>query len=179
MIDITYPDADNRDGMAHQGQAGLRGYLGQGDLITYQVWGGWQFRGYDNGDLKNFNNFIGHGEIVYKPNDLTSLSVGAVRRPEESVGSGQTFYVRNELYLQLRRQIAQNWFVNAQGAVALNDYSNDRLDFRWEPGAGVEYLLPGKILSLFGQYKYSGRESDAANSDYSRHLVNFGIKAQV
>ncbi len=177
--DIHYGEQEDRDGTAHQAEAGVRGFLGDADLVSYQLWGGWQFRHYDNGNLHSFNSFVGHGEVAYKPRVGTQLTLRGIRRPEESLDAGQTFYTRNEISVQIKQQIAEQWYVNGRGGMGFNHYSNDRLDFLWEPGVGVEYVLPGKILALFTEYKFSARESDAGNHGYSRHIVSFGIRAQV
>jgi len=174
-----YENLSDRDGDAHQGQVGLRGFLGSGDLVSYQLWGGWQFRNYDNGSLAGFSSFVGHGELVYNPTELSQFILRGARRPEESLSANQTFYTRNEVSLRYRRQVAQQWFVNAQGGVGLNHYPNNRIDFIWEPGAGVEYVLPGNIMALFTEYRFSQRLSDVSGSDYNRHLIDFGIKAEV
>lgn len=178
-LDINYKNQEDRDGAAHQGAAGVRGFLGEADLIAYELWGGWQFRHYESGDLKNFDGFIGHGQVTYKASAATLYTLKAIRRPEESLSAGQTFYTRNEISAQIRQQIAESWFATGRAGMGLSDYSNDRLDFLWEPAVGVEYVLPGKILALFTEYKFSGRESDAGNNDYSRHIASFGIKAEV
>lgn len=178
FTDIHYRHQEDRDGMAHQAQFGLRGFIGSGDLLSYQIWGGWQFRNYESSNLDDFNNFIGRAEMAYRPSELTQVIWQIFRRPEESITS-LPYTVRNETNLRFRRQIAEDWFVNLQGGLALSDYPDDsRLDFLWEPGAGIEYILPGKIMALFAEYKFTARESNRQDQDYNRHLVNFGIKAE-
>lgn len=179
FTDINYEKQDDRDGTAHQAQLGVRGFLGNADLFAYQLWGGWQFRHYDNGDLQSFDSFVGHGELTYRAGASTQLAFQVIRRPEESLDAGQTFYTRNEAAFQVKQQIAQQWYVTGRAGAGFNHYSNDRLDFLWEPSVGLEYVLPGKILALFTEYKFSARESDASNRDYNRHIANFGIKAEV
>lgn len=176
---ISYDEQDDRDGNAHQALAGVRGLLGDGDLISYQLWGGWQFRYYDGSGLDDFNNFVAHGQMVYKASEITKIILEGIRRPEESMENGQTFYTRNELGLRVKRQIAEDWFASARFGTGFNHYNNDRLDFIWEPGVGLEYVLPGKILSLFTEYKFTGRNSDDSTRDYGRHIANFGVKAAV
>lgn len=177
--DINYENQGDRDGAAHQGQLGIRGFLGDADLMAYQLWAGAQFRHYDDGSLNTFDGFVGHGELIYRPNIATRLILQALRRPEESLDGGQPFYTRNEVNVQIKRQVAQQWFVNGRVGSAFSHYSSDRLDFLWEPGVGVEYVLPGKMVALFAEYKFSARESDTVNRDYDRHIANFGIRAEI
>jgi len=178
FTDISYDNNAGRDGTVHQAQLGIRGYLGRGHLLAYQLWAGWQFRDYDSDRFKGYNGVIGHGELVYRPSGLTQVSLRALRRPQESTAFGQSFYTRNELSLQYKRQLARNWFGHIRGSTGLSDYSNDRLDFMWEPAVGVEYLLPGRRFALFTEYRFSARESDRNNNDFNRHIAQFGIKAQ-
>lgn len=178
FTNISYEKNEGRDGTAHQGQLGVRGYLGNGNLIAYQLWGGWQFRQYDSNNFQGFSGIVAHGEIAYQPTELTKIILQGVRKPEESTSFGQSFFTRNEASLKLQRQIARSWFAHVQGGVGFSHYANDRLDFSWEPSVGLEYLLPGKRFALFTEYKFSARQSDAANNDYDRHIANFGIKAQ-
>lgn len=180
FINIYYPNKDDRDAVVNQIQAGLRGFLGKGDLLSYQVWGGFQFRHYHESDaLTDFNGFVGHGQLVYKPSEIQQFIVEAIRRPEESLESNQTFYVRNDVGIRYRRQIAESWYANARFGFGFNHYNSNRLDFIWEPSAGIEYVLPGKILALFTEYKFSARNSDADGRDYKRHIADFGIRAAV
>lgn len=178
-IDINYRNQDDRDGVANQAQLGMRGFLGESNLVSYQVWGGWQFRNYESDALKDFQGFIGHGEVSYQPVARTRFSLQAVRRPEESLNTGQSVYTRNEIGFRVRQQIAEQWFVNGRAGAGLNRYSSGRDDFLWEPSVGLEYILPGNIISLFAEYKFSARQSDTDNRDYNRHIANFGIKASL
>ena len=179
FTNLSYDATGDRNGQAHQGQFGIRGFLGNADLISYQIWGGAQFRHYESSNLQGYDGFVGRGEMVYRPSSISQFSLTAVRRPQESVSVGQAFYTRNEVSLRYRRQVAEKLFVSALTTIGFNHYSSGRTDFLGAPGVGVDYMLPGEMLALFSEYKFGARVSEVEGSDYNRHVVDVGIRAQV
>jgi hypothetical protein len=173
---INY-DAGDRDGTAHQGSLGARGFLGDGDLVSYQVWAGWQFRNYDSGD--DFNGFTFRSDVEYRRSEVSRFFFEANRLPVESVSVSNSFIVRHEIAGGWRRQLSERLRGELRGGVGFYDYAGDRFDFFWEPGVRVDYRLPGDFASLFAEYRFTARHSDAANQDYLRHIANGGIRFEL
>ena len=166
-------------GDANQVALGLRGFAGQGDLVSYQIWGGYEFIDYDNSSREGYNGFIVRGQAIYRLNERTKIIADGNRRAVESISSTGLYFVRNEVSLKLRQQIAERLFGSVRALGGWNQYVTSRDDWYWDPGLGLEYVLPGNIVSIFAEYRFTGRESDAANSDYMRHLATLGVKAEV
>ncbi len=179
ITNINYDSSEDRNGDAHQVALGARGFLGEGDLVTYQAWAGWQVRNYDSDARDDFSGFVFRSNVEYRRSELSKFYLEANRRPVESVSTTNSYIVRNEVAARWRRQITEKLGGELQGFVGFDDYSNGRLDFYWEPGTRLDYLLPGNVAHLFTEYRYTGRHSDASNSDYMRHLVSFGIRFEV
>lgn len=175
---INYDD-DALSGDANQVSAGVRGFAGAGDLISYQLWGGYDWVNYDESARENFDGVIARGQMIYKISERTKVIADGNRKPVESVTSNGLFFVRNEISLKLRQQIAERFFASVRALGGWNQYVTNRDDWYWDPGVGLEYVLPGNILSIFSEYRYTGRETDANNLDYMRHLATLGVKAEV
>jgi hypothetical protein len=176
---IFYPKADDNGGNAYQLSGGLRGLIGKSDRFSYQVWGGFQIRNYYSDAKNDWAGFVGRGEVIFKQSEKTQAIASIQRRPVESVSVNQSYYVQNELNLRLRQRVVENVYANAITYFQLNDYASDRLDFIWQPGVMLEYVLPGKLASLFGEYRFTQRESDQSGQDYNRQIANFGVRVNV
>ncbi len=176
---VNYDNAEDRNGDVHQLAAGLRGFLGEGDLVSYQAWAGWQIRNYDSNSRDDFSGFIFRSDLQYRPNDRTRVIAEVNRLPVESVSNTNSYIVRNTAAISFQRQFAERILLDLGASTGWWDYSDSRDDFYFEPKARVEYLLPGNIVTLFTEYIFSGRESDAGQQDYNRHLWNFGVRAEM
>ena len=176
---IRYFSQTDRDGLANAPSLGIRGFLGKGDLISYQAWAGYENRSYDSSSRKDFNGFIARGDIRYRPSTLSELIAEASRRPEESVNTTNSFVTRNDLGLRYRRKLTDYGAANLGAAVGQYDYSGGRDDFFWEAFSKLEVLLPGKFASVFGEYRFAQRHSNQGGNDYIDHRVNFGMKMEM
>lgn len=185
FTDIHYNKVDDRDGQANQVMLGLRGFFTE--RISYQLWGGAQWRIYEEDTRPDFNGFVMRGAMLYEISELSSITLKGDRTPIESTFDDQSFYVRNKGSLVWRQQIAERLFLNTDGSVSYNEYSRitvrnntekTRRDYVWGAGVGLEYLMPNDIVSFFGEYRYAARDSNTALLDYDNQIVNVGVKAK-
>lgn len=179
IMHIGYDHASDRNAWDHEWALGARGFLGNADLISYQVWGGWQIRNYNSDNIKDFSSFVFRANAEYRPSDLSRIFVDAHRTVDESVTQTNSFLVRNDLGAGWRRQLSENIGAELKGSIGFYDYSDHRRDFFWEPMIRFNYLLPGKFAHLFAEYRFSQRASDVENRSYTRNLLNFGIRAEI
>ncbi|GEM_PF-1086799 len=175
---------DDRDGNAHQAALGLRGQWTE--KITYQAWGGAQFREYDLESRPEFEGFIFRSAVVYNITETGTISLRGDRSPQESTFDGQSFYIRNRAELAWRQQIAERLFFNTREIFQFNEYSRESLragvlkvreDIVWEAGVGLEYKMPNDIISIFGEYKFRSRDSNTVNLDYDAQSISAGVRA--
>ncbi len=185
--DIRYPNInapDDRDGHANQAALGVRGQWREN--VTYQLWGGAQFREYELASRPGFDGFIARGALVYSLSEVSAITLSGDRSPQESTFDGQSFYVRNRAQLAWRQQIAERLFFNTNEVFQFNEYSREsvrggvsktREDIVWEAGLGLEYKMPNDIVSIFGEYKFRSRDSNTVNLDYDAQSVSAGVRA--
>ncbi len=174
----------NRDGNANQFALGLRGNLTE--RISYQVWGGAQYRIYDESSLPDFNGFIMRAAAEYAISDASHVALKLDRSPQESTFDNQSFYVRDHSELTWRQQIADRLFFNTTEAFDYNEYSRVtvlaskqevRKDYVWGASAGLEYVLPNNLTSLTLDYHLNGRVSNLDGSlGYDANEVTAGIR---
>ena len=176
---IRYFSQTSRDGLANAPSLGIRGFLGKGDLWSYQAWGGYENRSYDSSSKKDYNNFIARGDIRFRPSPLSELIAEASRRPEEAVNATDSWVTRNDLGVRYRRKVTDYGAVNVGGSVGQYDFSGGRDDFFWEALTKGEILLPGKFSSIFAEYRFMQKHSNQSGSDYIDHRINFGVKLEM
>lgn len=181
---IDYSNLEERNGDGNQMMAGLRGVLSE--RITYQAWGGAQWRVYDSDIRPDFNGFVSRVAVQYDINETSNIVVRFNRDPQESTFDNQSFYVRNKLGLIWTQQIAERVYLKTDGAYSHNDYSRitvlpnqdtTRRDDVWDAGVGLEYLMPNEIISIFGGYRITSRESNLSGLNYTDNSVSVGAKA--
>lgn len=165
-------DNENRDGDVLAPMVGLRGKLTE--LISYQIWNGVQFRNYDERD--NYVGYAARGALFYDTADQKSqVRLMANRQPVESTFQDNSYYVRNELDVQFRQNIGERFNVYLGWLMQFNNYEGTREDFVWEPRVRGEVFIFREIVTLFGEYRFTGRGSNTSGQDYGRHLTNFGV----
>ncbi len=183
-IGISYDNADGRDGDGHQAMLGLRGQATA--RISYQVWGGAQWRTYDDDSRPDFNDFVFRGSVQYDISESSYLILKGVRTPQESTFDDQSFYVKNKGELTWRQRITERLYVNSHGSLSYNDYSRKtvrvgvdttREDYVWDAGVGLEYFMPNDLISFFGDYKVQSRDSNIPGFDYDSQVVSVGVKS--
>lgn len=176
---IRYFSETDRDGLANAPSLGIRGFLGKGDLVSYQLWGGYENRSYNSSSRKNFNGAIARGDIRWRPSTLTELIAEASRRPEESITDNSSYVTRNDLGVRYRRKVTDHGAVNLGASTGLYDFQSGRDDFFWEAFSKIEVLLPGNFASIFGEYRFAQRHSNQSANDYADNRVNFGLKMEM
>ncbi len=182
---IYYWNVNDRDGDANQAAVGLRGTFRE--RISYQIWGGAQWRIYDVASRPDFNGFIMRSAVQYEISEASKIVLKADRNPQESTFDDQSFYVRNRIELGWTQQIAERLFFNTRENIQYNEYSRitvrdhterTRRDYVWESAVGLEYFMPNDLISFFGEYKYSARESNTSLLSYDDQTVSAGIRSK-
>lgn len=182
---IKYFNIDDRNGDANQVMLGARGNFTE--RVAYQLWGGAQFRIYDEDPRPDYHGFVMRSALQWQPSDFNTLLLRADRNPQESTFDNQSFYIRNRLELTWRRQIAERWFWNTHGMIGFHEYSRitvvpgvgqeTRRDNTWDAGSGIEYRMPNEIVSLVLDYRYAARESSLEGLDYGANEISASVRA--
>ncbi len=184
-MDIHYWQTDDRDGDADQVMLGLRGTLTQ--RISYQIWGGTQFRIYHDSTRPDFNGFVSRAALRYDISETNFLTLKFNRNPEESTFDNQSFYVRNQGTAEWKKQIAERLYLGMDVSLSYNEYSRitetgtqsrTRRDYVWGAGAGLEYFMPNDIVSFFGEYRYNARDTNLHDLGYDAQSFNVGVRAR-
>ena len=182
---IDYSNQGDRNGDANQFELGLRGNLTE--RITYQLWGGAQYRIYDQASRPDFNGFIMKSAAQYAISDVSHVALKLDRNPQESTFDDQSFYVRNRGQLEWRQQVAERLFFNSIESLSYNEYSRitvlnqlkqqTRRDYTWQAGAGLEYTLANNLTSVTLDYRYNGRVSNLDGGlGYDAQEVTAGVR---
>lgn len=185
-INVDYTEINDRDGDGNQFMLGMRGNLTQ--LIAYQAWAGAQYRLYDDATRPDFNGFVVRAALQYQPTEFNIFTLKGDRGPQESTFDNQSYYTRNYLELNWRRQIHERIYWTTLGNVSYNEYSRitvrpstseaeTRRDWQMEAGTGLEYRMPNDIVSVFVDWRYVQRASNLDGLDYEGNEVSAGVRA--
>ena len=185
-VNINYFNVGDRDGDANQFMFGLRGNFTE--RVAYQLWGGAQYRIYDESSRPDFNGFVMRSAIQWQPSEINTFLFRADRQPQESTFDNQSFYTRNRVELTWRRQISDRWFWNTHGMYGYHDYSRitvvpitreqkTRRDDVWDAGTGLEYKMPNDLISLYVDYRLAARNSNIVTLDYNANEITVGARA--
>ncbi len=183
---IHYNNVSNRNGDANQFMLGLRGNFTE--LIAYQIWGGAQYRIYDEDAQPDFNGFVVRAAAQYQPSEISTWTLRLDRSPQESTFDNQNFYTRNQVTLNWQRQIYERIFWNSHGSVSYHEYSRitkrastgeetTRRDTLWEAGTGLEYKMPNDIISFVVDWNYVNRDSNLSGLGYESNEISAGVRA--
>ena len=186
-LNINYTNVGDRDGDGNQFMLGMRGNFTE--RLAYQVWGGAQYRIYDESIRPDFNNFVMRSALQWQPSDINTITLRGDRAPQESTFDNQSYYTRNRVELTWRRQIAERWYVNTHGMYGYHEYSRitkdipsgvetTRRDNVWDAGTGLEYTMPNDIITLVLDYRYAARDSNFNGLDYNANEISAGVRAR-
>ena len=181
---LNYTKNKDRNGDANQFMLGLRGNWTE--RISYQAWGGAQYRIYDTSSLPDFNGFVMRAAVQYSISDASTLTLRGNRLPQESTFDGQSFYVGNQAELDWKQQIAERIFFHTRESLNYNEYSRitvlnnterTRRDYVWQTGVGLEYFMPNNLVSFTLDYRFNARESNTALLGYDAQEITAGVRA--
>ena len=85
----------------------------------------------------------------------------------------------NAVELDVTHELLRNLLLNANARFERDDFEGTgRTDNTWSAGAGATYLV-NRNLSLDASYRYSKRDSDDNDAEFTRNIVLLGITARL
>lgn len=156
---------------------------------TGQVGIGWQRRIMDRASTRGSGSFSGlyfNGNIMWKPQDRTTLSLGVYRRTNETVVGGTLYFVSTGTTLDVNHALTNKWRVTGQFVYNHDTYSDPisadgkqatRDDGYFTVGAGVWYQIQ-PWLGARATYTYAERLSNFESVEYNGSVGMISLQAQ-
>jgi hypothetical protein len=155
-----------------------------GGVTTATAYVGYKGRDYYNYASGGVNTFDFGADVLWNVTELTSLQAEVSRNIEETTLGGiaapgsSNAYVATGGSLTATHELRRDVIVEANASFTNNDYKNSaRNDDTLGLGAGTRYFVSRNFYTDF-TYDFTKRMSNAANSDYDRHvaLLRFGAQ---
>lgn len=181
-----YDDTPNRGGVDRNSE----GYSLRGGVeidITGLLFGelalGYTHREYDDDDLDDVGGLGGGGVLTWNVTPLTTIIFEATGEVRETTvdfeGDEASGRFDKELGVDVTHELLRNVLLNANASYTRSDFEGtERSDDTYRVGGGVTYLI-NRNLSLDASYRFSNRQSDDSDAEYTRNIFLVGVTARL
>lgn len=163
-----------------QGRLGIEGKLTPKSTIFLRS--GYQYRVYENSDMKNGQGFVMEGVYDYRLSPKTAVELIVSSNLDESTYSNVGYYRGLNFFAFLNHRLLPNVDVNACGFYIRNDYPHvaegfdtKRTDNLYGAGGKIAYRYK-YWLSFYAGYDFKACYSNIRVFDYIDNIVSGGAK---
>lgn len=152
-------------------------------LLFGEVALGYTHREYDDDTLDDVGGLGGGGTLTWNVTPLTTIifeGTGEVRETTVSFeGDEASGRFDKEVAVDVTHELLRNVLLNATASYTRSDFEGtSRSDDIYRAGGGITYLI-NRNLSLDASYRYSKRDSDDNDAEFTRNIVLLGITARL
>jgi hypothetical protein len=171
----------DRDGYQRDSQA-LTPKVGTSFEITRKLTGeisvGYLLRHYQDARLEDLRGAIIDAALKWEATGLTTATLTATSRAEETVVAGWSGALRRDAGVQIDHAF-RRWLIGTvRLGVGLDEYiGSDRTDQRMSLGAALTYKF-NRDFSIKGEYRYDQLHSNVPGADYKANVFLVGLKLQ-
>ena len=149
--------------------------------LTGEISVGYMMRKFEDPNLVNLNGIVADASLIWNATGLTTVTLGATSRAEETVLPGVSGALRRDVSLTVDHAL-RRWLIwTVRAGYGFDDYKSngslDRQDTRTSLGTALVYKL-NREVSLKGEYRYDQLRSNIAGSDYEANVFLLGLKLQ-
>jgi hypothetical protein len=143
-----------------------------------EVSAGYMTRRYQDPTLAELKGLVADALLVWTATGLTTATLTASSRAEESTVAGVSGALRRDVNLQIDHAF-RRWLIGTLRFGYGDDQyiGNGREDTRTSLGAAIAYKLTREVV-LRGEYRHETLRSNAANADYDADVFMLGMKLQ-
>jgi hypothetical protein len=153
--------------------------------LTGEVSVGYLVRKFDDPTLPKLQGIVGDASVIWKATGLTTATLTAASRAEETVLAGVSGALRRDVGIQIDHAL-RRWLIwTVRAGYGTDDYVGDcscsgvieRKDKRVSLGSAITYKL-NRDVSLKGEYLYDQRDSNVEGGSYRANVFLLGLKLQ-
>jgi hypothetical protein len=146
---------------------------------------GYTDRRYEDPTLRPLRGFVYDAALKWEATGLTTVTLAASSRAEESVVAGWSGALRRDVGIQVDHAL-RRWLIwTVRAGYGFDDYISNsccgngeaRSDQRVSLGSAITYKLSREVW-LKGEYRYDQLRSNATGVDYSANAFLIGLKLQ-
>jgi hypothetical protein len=179
----------DRNGYQRDSQA-ITPRVGSTFALTHKLTGevsvGYLSRHYQDPNLLDLRGVIFDASLKWEPTGLTTATLIATTRADESVVAGWSGALRRDVGVQVDHAL-RRWLIwTVKAGYGLDEYVSDpctctngmsREDKRMSLGTALTYKF-NRELSLKGEYRYDRMRSNTAGVDYDANVFLVGLRLQ-
>jgi hypothetical protein len=171
----------DRNGYQRDSQA-LTPKVGSTFAITHKLTGemsaGYLMRRYQDPTLQDLRGVVFDASLKWEATGLTTATLIATSRGEESVVAGWSGALRRDVGVQVDHAF-RRWLIwTVKAGYGLDDYvGSDRADTRMSLGSALTYKF-NRDVWLKGEYRYDQLRSNVPGVNYNANVFLVGLKLQ-
>ena len=148
-------------------------------LVFGEVFGGYRRQTFDDGDFDNQDGFSYGIALDWNPTELTTVGFEGRRDFEVTTEDDSSVNFQTSMGVTVDHEFLRNLIVGANFGYVRDDFEDtNRTDDIFRAGTGLTYLL-NRNWSIEGGYRFSRRNSDANDEDFTRNRVTIGLTARL
>ena len=146
--------------------------------LTGEVSVGYLMRRYQDPTLQDLRGVLFDASLKWEATGLTTATLTATSRAEESVVAGWSGALRRDVGVQVDHAL-RRWLIwTVKAGYGFDEYvGSDRADTRMSLGSALTYKF-NRELSLKGEYRYDQLHSNVAGANYNANVFLVGLKLQ-
>ncbi len=182
---VDYYEGKKFSSIYHQARAGITGTLSPKSTIYLKA--GYQYRFYDETDIKNTQGAVFEGIYDYTLSDKTSVEFIVAQNINESVYEDVAYSKSTNLYASVTHDLTNSLSVDVSGFYIRSDYPHDtstvegatkkRSDNIYGFDTRLSYKLRNWFSSFVG-YEFKLRDSDIREFGYQNSRISGGGKIE-
>lgn len=171
----------DRDGLQRDSQA-LTPRIGSTFDIARKLTGemsvGYLTRRFADPRLQDLSGIVADAALIWSATGLTTATLTATSRGEETVVAGVSGTLRRDIGLQVDHAL-RRWLIwTVKAGYGSDQYvGSSRADTRMSLGSALTYKF-NREFSLKGEYRYDQMQSNAAGVSYNANVFLVGLKLQ-
>jgi hypothetical protein len=146
--------------------------------LTGEISVGYLARRFEDPTLQQLRGIIADASLIWTITGLTTATLTATSRGEETVLPGVSGALRRDIGVQIDHAL-RRWLIwTVRAGYGLDDYVGSlRTDKRLSAGTSLTYKF-SRELSIKGEYRYDRLRSNTPGSDYSANAFLVGLRLQ-
>jgi hypothetical protein len=154
--------------------------------LTGEISVGYMFRKFEDPDLAPLNGVVADASLIWAATGLTTVTLTATSRAEETVLSGVSGALRRDVGVQVDHAL-RRWLIwSVRAGYGIDTYKSipcecngflERVDNRASLGTLITYKM-SRELALKGEYRYDQLHSNSAGVNYNANVFLIGLQLQ-
>ncbi len=147
-------------------------------VLFGDVFVGYREQFYDNSGEDDFSGPTFGLSLGWNVTPLTTITARVEQTVQETTDNNASAYVLTVGSLSVDHELLRNLLLNANGSVGEEDYEGaSQTDMIYTAGVGIRYLMNRHLYATLA-YRFSQRDGDNSNDDYSQNLIRIGVEGQ-